>query len=171
MSIASKQSSEVKDKNDELTGKQILLLVVVGVVVLMAISIYEHKHYPILAEFGVNKWTATCHRGEWVYRFSTYNPHSSQQMQSIHSRALVLTGADGEEWYETRAFTSEALDQEGVWRFHVGKDPRLFVKKDKAKVLQGDEEYFDFTHDLRSLKLYLKDGSYDQLSCVPHNVE
>ena len=69
-------------------------------------------------------------------------------------------------------FEKESLDQDSVWRFNYHpKDVRLFVKKDRTKVLKGDEKVFEIAEDFKTLTVITQTGDRLILACQRLNAD
>lgn len=157
-----------RNASGDLSPKALAVLAVIAIGVTVAVSVHDRKHHPRLAAFGEREWHTTCEGARRPYRLHAYNYRNSQGNRSIHRRALTLEDAAGTKRHQTRAFDSEALDRDGVWRWSLGSpDPRLFAPKNPAAVLDGDEVRLDVAADLRALTVWRRGGAADVYACVP----
>lgn len=143
-----------------------VLGIVAAIIVLMVLSGYEVGEYPKLSEFGRKKWSVQCKGPDREYRLSSIAYKNSQRNYSISQRELSFLDQNNDIFYVTRVFDKSSLDKDGVWRFKYRKwDIRLSGKKDKTKVLKGDEKVFEIAEDFKSMVVITKNEQNLKLSC------
>jgi len=113
-----------------------------------------------------NDWSIKCQNKDRIYRLTSSKLTNSQNLTSHTNRKLGFLDENQKMLYSTHNFDHEALEKKGIWRFTYTKDPRLFGKKDPSKVLQGDEQIFEISSDLKTLNIITKDNKNIQLPCT-----
>ena len=147
------------------------IIVIAVLIVLAALLVWtnfsERDKYPKLHRFGINEWSVHCKGQSRLYRLVSKNLIlQSTRQPRVTRRSLIFLDENGEALYQTSVFDIDSLDKEGVWRFTYRKfDPRLFVKKEPLKVLQGDEKIFEIAENFQSMVVTLQKGQKLKLPC------
>ena len=164
------KNSEISPKKDqkETKGKKYETLfsgvvVFICIVILVFMNRHEKQTYPKLVAFGWTEWSAKCQgEGRDYYMLSDVNANE----ESLGGRHLKFLDEEGTALYYTPLFEKASLDQDGVWRFNYHKkDIRLFAKKDRDKVLKGDEKVFEISENFNSLTVITNKGKKLTLNC------
>ena len=157
------QGAEIPSRNASTSHRDAVasvLLVALCLLVLYWAKSRETALAPKLAGFGLVDFSIVCEGEARVYRLVSTNPPDAQRNRSIHSRSLGLGDHAGAVLYSTMLFDGDALDAEGVWRFHHRRtaDTRLLARKDPGAVLYGDEQRFDIAEDFVSMVVETSTG-------------
>ena len=156
-----KDQKETKGKKYETLFSGVVVFICIVILVFM--NRHEKKTYPKLTAFGWTKWSVKCQgEGRDYHLISDINVNE----ESLGGRHLKFLDSEGTALYYTPLFEKESLDQEGVWRFkYHKKDVRLFAKKDRQKVLKGDEKTFEIAENFKSLTVITNKEKKLTLSC------
>ncbi len=155
-------------KKAKLIKFLVYCLIFLGVFVL---TIFDHKNnaqkFPRLYAFGMREWLIHCEGQNRIYRLLSENyPDRSNSSTSPTDRDLRFLDENNQTLYYTVSFDFKSLDQDSVWRFYYNKlDIRVFVKKDKSKVLWGDEKVFEISANLDSLTVITKEDQKIKMPC------
>ena len=131
---------------------------------------FYHKNssqkYPRLYAFGMGEWRIHCEGKGRIYRLLSETYRDGNSSATPIDRDLSFLDENNKPFYYTRRFDFKSLDQDSVWRFHYHKwDIRVFAKKDKTKVLRGDEKTFEISASLDSLRVITKEDQKITLPC------
>lgn len=166
---------KMKDKKRQIFGSGIIL----AFISLMAFSGEAKGKSSKLKKFGYKIWSLECRGAERVYRLSSTIPKGSNKLRSLSDRDLNFHDQNETIRYNTKLFDKSSLDESGVWRFKyrkwdgrlIGLWNQLLGKKDKEKVLKGDERVFEIAEDFKSMVIITKDNQNLKLKCELIKIE
>ena len=160
--------NKTNSKKEKLGSWWGVLGVIGLILVFIVLTIYDQGEYPKLHDFGIKDWSVRCQGLGREYRLLSSVDHSATDRSSSRysHRTLNFLDRNSNILYKTAVFDKSSLDKDGVWRFKYRKfDIRIGGKKDRSKVLKGDESVFEIAEDFKSMVVITENEQKLKLSC------